>query len=78
DRFARIKGVAQVGVNGGDVREIQVRLKRDALVQYGVGVVDIQRALLASTVNVPSGRIVEGGQEYTVRLLGEFKSVDDV
>lgn len=78
DRFARIKGVAQVGVNGGDVREIQVRLRKDSLVQYGIGVVDIQRALLASTVNVPSGRIVEGSQEYTVRLLGEFRNVDEI
>lgn len=78
DRLSRITGVANVGVSGGDVREIQVRLKREALQRYGVGIVDVQRAIAASTINVPSGRIREGGEEFTVRLLGEYQSVDDI
>ncbi len=78
DRFARIKGVAQVEVGGGDVREIEVQLKKDALEAYKLGIVDVQRALQAATLNVPSGRIVTKDQEYTVRVLGEFKSVDEI
>ncbi|MES1227981.1 MAG: efflux RND transporter permease subunit, partial [Armatimonadota bacterium] len=78
DKFARIPGVAQVGVNGGDTREIQVRVSKDALVRFGIGIVDLQRALQTATINVPSGRVVEGAQEYTVRLLGEFRSVKDI
>lgn len=78
DKFARIKGVAQVGVNGGDEREIQVQVSRDALLRYGIGIADVQRALSTMTLNVPSGRVVDGEQEYTVRLQGEFKTIDDI
>lgn len=78
DRFARVKGVAQVLVAGGESREIQVRVKRDALLRYGVGIADIQRAVAGAALNVPAGRIVNGENEYTVRVLGEFKSVEDL
>ena len=78
DRFARIPGVASVDVSGGDVREIRVEVKRDKLVAYGLGIVDVQRAILSATLNVPSGRVVTGDQEFNVRVLGEFKTVEDV
>ncbi|MCB8932655.1 MAG: efflux RND transporter permease subunit [Fimbriimonadaceae bacterium] len=78
DRFARIAGVSAVSVSGGDVREIQVQVKRDKLLTYGLGIVDVQRALLGASLNVPSGRVVTGNQEFSVRVLGEFKTVDDV
>jgi HAE1 family hydrophobic/amphiphilic exporter-1 len=45
DRFARIPGVSSVGVSGGDVREIQVRVRKDKLLSYGVGIDDLQRAI---------------------------------
>ncbi|MEQ1821604.1 MAG: efflux RND transporter permease subunit [Fimbriimonadaceae bacterium] len=78
DRFAQIPGVASVEVSGGEVRELQVRIKKDALLSYGLGIIPIQRAIQAATLNVPSGRMVTGTQEYAVRVLGEFKTVDDI
>lgn len=78
DRFARIPGVATVAVSGGDVREIRVQVKREKLLSYGIGIVDVQRAVLASSLNVPSGRVTTSDQEFNVRVLGEFKTVDDV
>jgi HAE1 family hydrophobic/amphiphilic exporter-1 len=78
DRLSRIKGVANVSVTGGDVREIQIRLSREAMQRYGVGIVDVQSSIARATLNIPSGRIKEGGEEYTVRLLGEFQSVEQI
>jgi HAE1 family hydrophobic/amphiphilic exporter-1 len=78
DRFARIKGVATADVSGGDVREIQVQVKKDRLLAYGIGINDVLNAVRASTLNVPSGRIVSGSQEYAVRVLGEFKTVAEI
>ncbi|MCG9894412.1 MAG: efflux RND transporter permease subunit, partial [Fimbriimonadaceae bacterium] len=78
DRLSRIQGVANVGISGGEQREIQVRLKRDALVRYGVGIVDLQRAIQGSALNVPAGRINDGTREFTVRLLREFSRVQDL
>lgn len=78
DRFAQIPGVANVDVSGGEIRELQVRLKADRLVAYKLGIVQVQRAVQAATLNVPSGRIVKDGVETTVRVLGEFKTVADL
>lgn len=78
DAFARIKGVAAVNVTGGEQREIQVRLKRDALLRYGLGITDVQRAVTAAAINIPAGRLQVGQQEYTVRVRGEFATVDEI
>ncbi len=78
DAFARIQGVAAVNVTGGEQREIQVRLKRDALLRYGIGITDVQRAVTSAAINIPAGRLQVGSQEYTVRVRGEFETVDEV
>lgn len=78
DRFAQTPGVASVSVQGGEVRELQVRLKKDALLAYGLGIAQVQRAVQTASLNVPSGRVIDGSKEYSVRVLGEFKSVDDL
>ena len=78
DRLARIKGVAAVSVLGGEERELQVQLKRDALIRFGLGVADVQRAVSAAALNIPAGRLLNGDEEYSVRVLGEFKSVEEL
>lgn len=78
DRFSQTPGVASVGIQGGEVRELQVLLSKDALLAYGIGIAQVQRAVQASTLNVPSGRLVDKDKEYAVRVLGEYKSIDDI
>lgn len=78
DVFSRVPGVASVSIQGGDVRELQVRLRKDKLLAYGIGIAQVQRAVQAATLNVPSGRVVNGDREYAVRVLGEFKTVDEL
>lgn len=78
DKFARISGVAQVEVSGGDVREIQIRVRKDALLNYKIGITDVQRAVQTASLNIPSGRIVTDDEEFSVRIKGEFKTVDEI
>lgn len=78
DRFAQIQGVVAVGVSGGDVREIQVQLSKDKLLQYGIGIADVQQALSAASLNIPAGHLVNGPQDYTVRVIGEFETPEQV
>jgi HAE1 family hydrophobic/amphiphilic exporter-1 len=78
DIFGQISGVASVSVNGGDVRELEVQLSKDKLLAYGLGVSQIQQAVFAATQNVPSGHLLTGDQEYNVRVLGEFKTPQDL
>src|SRR5579862_3159864 len=72
DKFGQIQGVASADVIGGDVREIQVQVKKDKLLAYDLGINDIQRAVSLAAGNIPAGHIVTGSQEYSVRLLGDF------
>ncbi len=78
DLFARIPGVAAATVSGGEVREIKVEIKKDRLVAYGVGILEVVNAIQAATLNVPSGRSITDDREISVRVLGEFKTLDDV
>lgn len=78
DRFARIPGVASVNVFGGAEREIQVQVKKDKLLAYGIGISDVQRAVAGSTLNAPAGRAVTHGQEFGVRVLGEYRTIADI
>ena len=78
DRFAEIDGVAASTVSGGDIREIQVQVSKDKLMSYGLGILDVQRALAAATLNEPSGHLISGPRDYSVRMLGEFESADDI
>ncbi|MBZ0213233.1 MAG: efflux RND transporter permease subunit [Nitrospirae bacterium] len=78
DRFARVAGVAQVAVTGGDQREIQVQIKKDRLLALGLGATDVWNAVRAATINLPSGRVKRGSEELSVRVLGEFKTVEEI
>ncbi len=78
DRFAQIPGVASAAVQGGDVREIQVRLNRAKLLGYGIGPGALQRQIQAATLNVPAGRAIYGEREFTVRVPLEFATVNEI
>ncbi len=72
DRFSQINGVASASVQGGDQREIQVRVKKDRLLAYGIGISDILQAVSGASLNAPSGRVVTADQELSVRVKADF------
>jgi HAE1 family hydrophobic/amphiphilic exporter-1 len=78
DRFAQINGVAEVTVQGGDVREIQIQLDKDKLIAYGIGISDVTRLVQSATLNVPRGTVTTDETQCSLRVMGEWKSVDDV
>lgn len=77
-QFSQVTGVGEVDVQGGDVREIQVRLSKDKLLAYGIGIADVQKALANATINQPAGHITTSGSQVNVRLFGEFQTVDQI
>ncbi len=77
-RLARVPGVAQVGVAGGDVREILVAVDKGRLDAYGLSIAQVNQALQMENLNVPGGTLTEGKREYAVRAVGEFASLDDI
>jgi len=78
DRLASVPGVAAVTVSGGQKREILVAIDKERLNAYGLSINTVVRALQGANLNLPAGRITEGERDYNVRLLGEFRSVDEL
>jgi len=65
-QIERVPGVASASVGGGKVREIQVRVHRDALRARGLGILDIVNSVRASNLLLPSGDLRAGDFDYNV------------
>ena len=78
DELQRIDGVADVGINGGSEREIQVEVDSKKLAAYKIPMAQILDALNNQNLNAPGGRVSENGTELTVRTVGKYKSVGDI
>ena len=78
ERFASVKGVADVKVIGGEEREVWVELDRDALAAAGLTAAEAAQAVGRGVLSVPAGRIRESGTELAVRFDAEYRSVEDI
>jgi len=78
DKFAKIGGVAGVYVRGGAERELSVAVDKDRLQAYGISIDEVTTAIKAANLNLPAGSIKEGPRDYSVRTVGEFKTVEDL
>jgi hydrophobe/amphiphile efflux-1 (HAE1) family protein len=65
-QLERIKGVASANVGGGRVRQIEVKVNRDALRARGLGILDVVSAVKASNLLLPSGNLRAGDRDYNV------------
>lgn len=66
-RLAAIKGVAQVSVIGGDVKEYQILLDPARMRAFGVTLAEVTEALEGLNDNAPGGAIYDYGNEYLIR-----------
>lgn len=78
ERLAKLPGVSDLQVWGGDVREIRVFVDRERLDAYGVTISQLADAIRGANRNVPGGTVRQAGQEYSLRALSEFKDADDI
>ena len=77
-RIERIDGVAQIVLMGGQDAELHVDVDREALAASGMTIDSVLMAVRAQNMDLPGGRVVEGGTEYLVRTLGQFDNLRDV
>jgi HAE1 family hydrophobic/amphiphilic exporter-1 len=71
-------GVAQVGRVGGVDREIDVLLDPVRLAAQGITAAQVNDAVAQASVDAPGGRIIVGGREQTLRVLGAAATVDQI
>jgi multidrug efflux pump subunit AcrB len=65
-QIERINGVASANVGGGLIRELEVKVKRDALRARNLGILDVVDAVRESNLLLPSGHIKAGTRDYNV------------
>ena len=78
EALSRIRGVASVNILGGEKREIQINLSKERLKGYGLSITDVVRAVNSGNVSIPAGRIIQSKEELTVRMEGEFTSINEL
>ncbi len=77
-RLETVPGVAKVTIQGGREREIQVNVDRSRMEAYGLSINEIINRLKIENYNVPSGRLIRPEMEYTIRLLGQYGSIEEI
>ncbi len=72
------QGVASIKISGGLEEEIQVAINQDRLAHLGIPQSQITQVLGAENVNLSGGRLEEGTQQYLVRTLNQFQTIDNI
>jgi HAE1 family hydrophobic/amphiphilic exporter-1 len=78
DAISQAQGVATVNIIGGRQREIRVALDPAQLKAFGLDASQVVAAISRENISVPAGRVTEPGQEFSLRVLGEFTNLDEL
>jgi len=71
-RLLKVRGVAEIFMQGGDRKQYQVLLDPTALLEYDVTVQDVEQALSESNINTSGGFAITGESERPIRILGRL------
>ncbi|MEE8487776.1 MAG: efflux RND transporter permease subunit [Gemmatimonadota bacterium] len=77
-RLEQLDGVALSAITGDPEREIQVEVDPDLLASHDVSLTDVTRALDAANYSAPGGSVRRGRFRFSLRTLGEFRSIGDL
>ena len=76
--ISQIKGVAQVGVLGGEEREIKINISSPRLEQYGLSLLQVAQAVQMANLDFPTGKVSGAETQVRIRLAGKFMTIDDI
>jgi len=74
----RVSGVARVDLAGVEPLEVRILVDADRAAAHGVSLPALRNLLQQSNFSVSAGEIMEGGQRFSVRPVGEFTQLADV
>lgn len=74
DQFQTVDGVGSVIIGGEREYAMRLWLDPDKMAARQVSALDVESALRADNVDIPSGRIESTNREFTVRTQGELKT----
>ncbi|MEW6732871.1 MAG: efflux RND transporter permease subunit [Acidobacteriota bacterium] len=77
-RLLTIPGIAQVTNIGGGVKQYQALVSPAKLAQFGITIEQVAEALEKSNVNTTGGFVDSQSQEYLIRNIARFNSLDEL
>lgn len=77
-RLERLEGVASAIVFSPEFPEILVNVDKGKLESRGLSIVQVERAIQASNINLPSGFLDVNHKELLIRTIGEFAKVNEI
>src|SRR5256714_440505 len=77
-QLRKVPGVADVLSFGGDVKQYQVIVDQQALVNYNITLKSLFAAIQANNQNTGANFIEHGDEQYVVRGLGLVKDIEDI
>lgn len=77
-KLESVAGVASVNIGGGLENEIQVLVNQQRIGQLNIPMAEIVTRLRAENINAAGGSVKDGNQEYLVRTLNEFQTLDQM
>ncbi len=76
--LSKLDGVANVGMMGGEERQIRVNIDRKKLEGFGMDAQQVLKAIESSNLDFPAGSVKSESNETTIRLAGKFKEPKDI
>lgn len=77
-KLAKLEGVANVGMMGGEERQIRVNADRKKLELFKLDAQQLLKAVESSNLDFPAGSVKSEANETTIRLAGKFKNTKDI
>ena len=77
-QLAQVKGVVEVNTIGGYDKQYHVMPHPAKMLEMGVTMADIRKALLSNNDNAGAGYIENNGEQLLVRSPGQLKTIEDI
>lgn len=78
DELKSVKGVSKVSVSGTRAKEVQIVVKREALLNYGLRVEQVVAALSAANASFPIGSITVADVNYPIKFAGSIDEASEL
>ncbi len=77
-QLAKVQGVGQITLVGGDEREIKVNIDPARLQAYGLSINQVTQAVISANQDFPTGKVETTDQQYSLRVAAKFASLDQL
>jgi len=74
----KIPDVGNVSIVGGDDKQLMVYVDKTALEYYKIDINTVMNNIRGQNVNMPAGEIQQKNGRQTLKIIGEFKDINDV